>query len=309
VDVDSDGLADPGDTLLYTIVITNSGTGDATGVVFNDTPDANTALVTGSVTTTSGSVTFGNTVGDTSVAVNVGTIAGAGGTVTVTFQVLIDDPLPSNTTSVSNQGTISGTNFADVPTDDPAGAGSSDPTVTPITLIPIVTASKTAALQGDADNDGLADPGDTLRYTIVITNSGTGDASAVLFSDTPDANTALINGSVTTSAGVVTSGNTAGDSSVSVEIGTLPAGGTVTIAFDVTIDDPFPAGVHQVVNSGTVTGTNISPVATDDPSQPGSSDATAFAVATVPIPTLEVWAMLALLAMVSLVGLRRIGGM
>ena len=307
VDVDSDGVADPGDTLLYTIVITNGGTGDALAVGLTDTPDTNTALVTGSVTTTSGSVTTGNTAGDTSVAVNVGTVAGAGGTATVTFRVVIDDPLPSNTTSVSNQATISGTNFANVPTDDPAGSGSSDPTITPITLVPIVTAAKTAVLQADVDGDGLADPGDTLRYTIAVTNSGTGEATAVLFADTPDANTTVINGSVTTTAGVVTSGNTAGDSSVSVDIGTLPAGATVTIVFDVTIDVP-PAGVTQVVNSGTITGSNISPVSTDDPSQPGSSDATAFAIALAPIPTLGAWALLALLAAVTVVGLRRIGG-
>src|SRR5450631_2150381 len=34
-DVDSDGKADPGDTLLYTTTITNTGT-DATGVVLTD---------------------------------------------------------------------------------------------------------------------------------------------------------------------------------------------------------------------------------------------------------------------------------
>src|SRR6266404_416292 len=47
-DVDGDGRADPGDTLLRTVTITNTGT-DATGVKFTDTLDPNTTLVAGSV--------------------------------------------------------------------------------------------------------------------------------------------------------------------------------------------------------------------------------------------------------------------
>src|SRR2546423_13157872 len=43
------GNANPGDTLTYTVVITNSGTSDATGVNFSDTIDPNTTLVAGSV--------------------------------------------------------------------------------------------------------------------------------------------------------------------------------------------------------------------------------------------------------------------
>jgi uncharacterized repeat protein (TIGR01451 family) len=50
-DVNGNGKADPGDTLKYTVTIGASGM-DATGVTFNDTPDANTTLVPGSVMTT-----------------------------------------------------------------------------------------------------------------------------------------------------------------------------------------------------------------------------------------------------------------
>ncbi|MEO8493738.1 MAG: Ig-like domain-containing protein [Planctomycetota bacterium] len=44
-DVDSDNVADPGDTLQYDVTITNNGNMDATGVAFNDTEDGNTTLV------------------------------------------------------------------------------------------------------------------------------------------------------------------------------------------------------------------------------------------------------------------------
>lgn len=49
-DVDTDGRADPGDTLLYTITINNSGT-DSLNTVFTDTISSNTTLVPGSVNT------------------------------------------------------------------------------------------------------------------------------------------------------------------------------------------------------------------------------------------------------------------
>src|SRR3712207_9568184 len=37
-----DGKAEPGQTITYTVTITNTGDADATGVVFNDTVDPNT---------------------------------------------------------------------------------------------------------------------------------------------------------------------------------------------------------------------------------------------------------------------------
>lgn len=42
-------MAAPGDTITYTVTISNTGTTDATGVTFNDTVDAHTTLVPGSV--------------------------------------------------------------------------------------------------------------------------------------------------------------------------------------------------------------------------------------------------------------------
>ena len=52
--------------------------------------------------------------------------------------------------------------------------------------------------------------------------------SNVVVSDTPDALTTLLNGTVETTAGTVTSGNGAGDTSVGVRIGTL-AGRTTQV--------------------------------------------------------------------------------
>ncbi len=55
-------------------------------------------------------------------------------------------------------------------------------------LPPQLAATQTVALVNDVDGDGLADPGDTLRYTLAISNTG-GTARGVTFSETVDPNT------------------------------------------------------------------------------------------------------------------------
>ena len=95
-------FAIPGATVTYTILVTNAGAVDADSVVITDdisafTP-ADVAWVVDSITL--------NTVGQTdasdsptdeseftagSVIVNVGTVAGGGGTATITFQVMINN--------------------------------------------------------------------------------------------------------------------------------------------------------------------------------------------------------------------------
>jgi uncharacterized repeat protein (TIGR01451 family) len=60
---------------------------------------------------------------------------------------------------------------------------------------PTVTATKSDAI-ATGGGDGEANPGDTLRYTIVISNSGAGDANSVTFTDTLGANLGFVAGSV-----------------------------------------------------------------------------------------------------------------
>src|SRR6185369_10941840 len=62
---------------------------------------------------------------------------------------------------------------------------------------PTVTATKTDALFSDLDNDGKADPGDTLKYTVTITATGA-DATGVQFTDTLDPNTTFVAGTLMT---------------------------------------------------------------------------------------------------------------
>lgn len=301
-DVNGNGLADPGDSLRYTVLISNpvdGGGSSETGVVFTNPAPANTTLSTGSVTTTQGTVTTGNTGGDTSVAVNIGTIAD-GGSVTVTFDVVINNPLPAGVTQITCQGTVTSPTLpGGVLTDDPVPPGGSDPTVEPVSAVPAVTATKVGALFTDVNGDGQLGPGDTIQYTVVITNTGNQNASGVVFTNAAPANTTLVVGSVTTTAGTVTTGNTAGNTSVAVNIGTIPGGGgTVTVTFKVTVNNPLPAGVTTITCQGTVTGTNIPPTVTNNPATPAPNDPTSLPIvppAIAQVPTLNEWGLLSLI--------------
>src|SRR5204863_3369747 len=77
------------------------------------------------------------------VMLNIGTLP-AGESVTITFNATVNNPFTSATPQVSNQGTVSGSNFANVLTDDPTVGGAADPTVTPIDL-PAVSVAVTPA--------------------------------------------------------------------------------------------------------------------------------------------------------------------
>ena len=65
---------------------------------------------------------------------------------------------------------------------------------------------------------------------------------------------------------------------VDVNIGTLPAGKSITITFDVTVNDPLPAGTTQVSNQGAVSGSNFTDMLTDDPDTPAPDDPTVTAI-------------------------------
>jgi len=106
------------------------------------------------------------------VMLSIGTLP-AGESVTITFQVTVDNPFTGAMAQVANQGTVSGTNFADVLTDDPDFGGAADPTVTPIDLPEVtVTVSPGSVLEDGPTN---------LVYTFARDGS-TANAMTVNFS-------------------------------------------------------------------------------------------------------------------------------
>lgn len=57
----------------------------------------------------------------------------------IKFKVVIDANIPVSDCEVSTQGTVSGSNFANVLTDDPNAVGPNNPTVTPVVSVPVIT--------------------------------------------------------------------------------------------------------------------------------------------------------------------------
>ena len=55
---------------------------------------------------------------------------------------------------------------------------------------PNIVATKQDQIVGD-DGDGLADPGEMIRYTVIVSNTSAFNAVGVNFADTIDANTTL----------------------------------------------------------------------------------------------------------------------
>ena len=170
---------------------------------------ANGTLVVGSVTTSQGSVTTGNTAGDTTVEVDAGTIADAG-SVTVTYDVLIG---AGASPEISSQGTVTSDGLtAGTVTDDPADAtGAADPTVT--SVLPNLTIADASVFEG---NGGTTQ----LQFTVTLG----GDAAGPFTVDYSTANGTATAGS-DYAAAVAQTLNFTGN-----------AGETQIIAIDITAD-------------------------------------------------------------------------
>ena len=301
LDADGDGALSPGDTLRYVLAVSNTSSTQATGVRVVDLPDALTSLINGTVTTSQGLVLEGNGPGDGRIVVALGALPG-NSQATVTYEVVLDGVFPPGSTTLTNQGTVESDQLPDVPTDDPDTGTPDDPTSTPVTLTPTLAATKVADLEDDVDSSRSTTPGDVLRYTVTVTSGGNAGLTNVTFDDTPDANTQLVVGSVTTSQGVVVLGNSATDSTISVTVGSMPSGTAVTIVYDVTINDPLvPEDTTELVNQGILRSTELPDVLTDDPDIAGPGDPTTTIVVSnlYAVPTLGEWALMLFAALLA----------
>ncbi|MBP7589038.1 MAG: DUF11 domain-containing protein, partial [Thermoanaerobaculia bacterium] len=135
---------------------------------------------------------------------------------------------------------------------------------------PAIDAMKSAALI-DTDGDGKLNPGDRLRYTIVLTSMGGSQVTQVQLSDPEPCQSWIVPGSVTTSLGTVSSENP-----IVVEVGTLNPGATATITFDVEIDvtGADPPLEDEILNQGVASSGELPERPTDDHGSPGIADPT-----------------------------------
>ncbi|MBC7084657.1 MAG: DUF11 domain-containing protein, partial [Firmicutes bacterium] len=159
-------LVTPGEMLTYTVTITNQGGRAATGVVVTDTLPLHTTYVPGSAS--HDGVYDGGQV--------IWTIAtlGAGESVTRTFRVTVDNPLPAGVTHLTNTVVVrdDGTHGS-----DPTPGNNTDEDVDGVEASPDLVVVKD-------DGETVVGAGQVLTYTVVVENVGDQGATGVVVTDT-----------------------------------------------------------------------------------------------------------------------------
>ncbi|MFZ9856872.1 MAG: hypothetical protein ACO3F2_00885 [Roseiflexaceae bacterium] len=275
-DADGDGMVSPGDIVRFTVTGHNSGNAPAYGVSIADTFSVNTELVPGSVTTSMGSVAIGNGLRDTSVLVSVAQLSLSTGPVIITYDAQVKSTIdPTVIRSIAHHPFMSyratrSRTLTTIRSDDPTTAVGFDPTVVMLSGNPRIEVVKQTMLSTDVNNNGNVDAGDTLIYRVTMNNLSTTTALNTVFNDTPDSKTRIVIGSVRTSHGTVVSGNTAGDTTMVVQVGSMLPTGSVVITYNVRV---LSTATGTIVNQASVT-TDDGTTRSDDPRTSVLNDAT-----------------------------------
>jgi uncharacterized repeat protein (TIGR01451 family) len=245
-DKNNDGLVSPGDTVRYKIDIVNSGDIDANGVVFRDTIPGDTGYVANSVTAANGAAEYDASTNQVQWTGDVP----AGGSVTITFDVVVHTGIPLDTL-ISNQGIVEydsnddGLNDTQLPTDGDLSLPGRQPTDFTVGGISSIPATKTAA----PVNSAIATPGDEIRYEIVLSNPTGYLLVGLEVVDSIPANTTLVAGSISVPPGAVVVSETP---TIRITDISIEPFSQVKITFDVRIDPWLAPGIDRIVNQGTV---------------------------------------------------------
>lgn len=278
----SGGNSTAGGDVVYTVTLTNTGTGaqpDNAGAEFTDTLPAGLTVTT--PTASAGAVS--------GAGVNPVTWNGIllpGQSVTLTIPCNIAAGTTGQTISAQGSALVdadrNGSNETTVLTDVPGG-GPNEPTTFVVLAPPAPVVAATKSVSGY--NFVI---GSVVTYTITLTNSGTAaqlDNPGAEFTDTLPALLAV--GTPTASSGTISA---AGVNPVTWN-GTIPVGGSVVITIPATID--MSAGGQVISNQGTASydadgnGINDTNVLTDAPGGAANDPTTFRALTEAAIPTLS----------------------
>ncbi|HDR8192883.1 TPA: DUF11 domain-containing protein [Bacillus thuringiensis] len=208
-------FADIGDTLTYTVSFTGTGNTNANNVIFTDVIPTGTTFVLNSLTI-DGTTQVG---ANPATGVNIGSIP-SGTTKKVAFQVVVNTIPASN---VVSNGSSASYQYTVNPSQSPVTKNISSNLVSTQINNANVTLTKST-------NKQFATIGETISYTILITNSGNTAANNVQLTD-PLPNGTILNPGTVTLNGVLQNV----DSLVALPIGTIPGGATFTLSFQVTV--------------------------------------------------------------------------
>lgn len=234
-------LAAVGEVLTYTLTLTNDGNIAASNVVLTDAVPAGTTFIPGSVTGAAG----------TPPTLILPSPIPAGGSTTVTFQVLVDgvpavNPIP-NFASVAYTYTV-----------DPATPNGKTGTRRSNTVTTLISTAKLTVVK--AVDKHTAYLGDRITYQLAVQNSGNVPANNVVLTDLLTSGVSFVPGSLIVSVpynGTPTTG-------IAFTNPIIP-GQTVSISFRVRVDAiPNP---NPILNRATVNYTY--PMNPNEPDVPG----------------------------------------
>lgn len=175
---------------------------------------------------------------------NSNTVAAGGNLPAITLNVAVAGNAPA---SISNTATVATLG-------DYSKANNSSTDVATVIRSDLSTSTKTVL----DINGGDTNPGDTLRYTITLINNTVAVASGVTVSDDMPAGVGglnVVSTPVGSSNGSTASGGANGTGKVSVSGISVPANGSVTIVYDVTVSGSDAPG-FTIDNSATVNNPN-----------------------------------------------------
>jgi len=202
-----------GETLTYTLTVTNNGPDPATGIVLTDTLPSGVTFVSARASQGSCSRSSGIVICTLS---NLGTLHIP--TAIVNIVVTVDS---STTGSLSNSATVSGNET------DPDPSNNTDTESTNVNTEVDLSVTKT-------DDHDPVTAGDSLTYEINFANSGPSDATGVVVTDTLDSNVIYVG------ANPMPDGGT--PDAPYWSIGNLPPGEPGQIRITVTVASPLPNG-------------------------------------------------------------------
>jgi uncharacterized repeat protein (TIGR01451 family) len=211
--------------ISYTLMYRNAGTTTANNVVIRDVLDPQVSYVTGSCTVPSGGTCSETAAGSGIIEWNIPTLAPSNAFEMVTYEVLAEPTIQAGDV-IENVVRIT----AD---EDPNGDQDDEQVIVVAPPAPVIDITKSV----DVGNGTTVEPGDTLVYTVTVSNTGNTDIFDLVVNDTLDANLTFVD----------CSDNCAiAGQDVQWVISNLPAGDTWDLTVEVRVNDDASGTIRNV---------------------------------------------------------------
>ncbi|WP_035705050.1 DUF11 domain-containing protein, partial [Glycomyces tenuis] len=254
VDPASGTAVEAGQTLTYTLTFQNGGQAPAMVARVDDLSDVldDAEFVEGSLVVDPDDALLGATFDEAQEQVVVAGMVGPGETVTVSFQVTV---LPDG-----ERGDNSLADFLLDPGEDPPAECTDDNPDCTVNPVPELSDSKSV----DPASGTVVGPGDTLTYTLTFANSGTAAASVDRVDDLSGVldDAEFVDGSLAVDPEGALDATLDGES-IAIT-GSVSAGETVTVSFQVTVLPDGQRGDNSLANFLLDPGEDPPPECTDD---------------------------------------------